>query len=359
MQSLKQSQSSESGKFGGIKKNLSNPRYLLPVMAVLVVLVFLAFRSNSEDRMHIFYRVILDTSVELQISASSSAKAELVRDDVFAEMERLEELFSRSISGSEVSAINNSAGKGPISVDQEVFYVTMQALHYSEISNGAFDPTVAPLIDLWGFLGQEYRLPAPEEIEGVLPLVDYRLVEFNDNNSELYLPKEEMALELGGIAKGYIIDRALAVIRNAGIESAFVNVGGDIGMIGVKPDGNLWRIGIRNPRNDSNVIAVLPAFDGAVVTSGDYERVFEVDGKSYHHILDPNDGMPAGVLSSVTIAAETAIAADALSTAVFVMGPVEGMELIENLPGVECIIITPGLEILVSSGLQELAELNP
>lgn len=356
---MKEPESSETGKSGSIKINMSNPKYLLLVMAALILVIYLVFRSNPGDQMHTFYRVLLDTSVELQISASSSTEAELLRDDVFAEMERLEELFSRSLSGSEVSEVNSRAGKGPVSVDQEVFYVTVQALNYSEISNGAFDPTVAPLIDLWGFLGQDYRLPAPEEIDRVLPLVDYRLVEFDDESLELYLPKEVMALELGGIAKGYIIDRALAVLRNAGVENAFVNVGGDIGMIGVKPDGNPWRIGIRNPRNDSNIIAVLPAFDGAVVTSGDYERVFEVDGITYHHILDPKDGMPARVLASVTIAAETAIAADALSTAVFVMGPVEGMILIENLPGVEGILITPDLEIIVSSGLQEQAELNP
>lgn len=356
---MKEPESSDTGKPGSTKINLSSPKYLFLVMAALLLVIYLVLRSNTGDQMHTFYRVILDTSVELQISASSSAEAELIRDNVFAEMERLEKLFSRSLSGSEVNAVNLRAGQGPVSVDQEVFYVTVQALNYSEISNGAFDPTVAPLIDLWGFLGQDYRLPAPEEIERLLPLIDYRLVEYNDESLELYLPEEAMALELGGIAKGYIIDRALAVIKNAGVENAFVNVGGDIGMIGVKPDGNPWRIGIRNPRNDSNIIAVLPAFNGAVVTSGDYERVFEVDGETYHHILDPKDGMPARVLSSVTIAAETAIAADALSTAVFVMGPVEGMILIESLPGVEGILITPDFEIIVSSGLQERAELNP
>lgn len=356
---MKLPENSDAGKSGSNKLNLSSPKYLFLVMAALLLVIYLAFRSNSADQMHTYYRVMLDTSVELQISASTSAEAELIRDDVFAEMERLEELFSRSLSGSEVSAINARAGQGFIAVDPEVFYVTTQALNYSEISKGAFDPTVAPLIDLWGFMGQDYRLPAPEEIKRVMPLIDYRLVEYNDESLELYLPKEAMALELGGIAKGYIIDRALAVIRNAGIENAFVNVGGDIGMIGVKPDGNLWRIGIRNPRKDSNIIAVLPALDCAVVTSGDYERVFEVEGKTYHHILDPKDGMPARVLASVTIAAETAIAADALSTAVFVMGPVEGLILIESLPGVEGILITPDLEIIVSSGLQERAELNP
>jgi FAD:protein FMN transferase len=356
---LKEPESSNTGKHGRNKINLSSPKYLLLVMAALLLVVFLVFRSNPGDNVYTFYRVILDTSVELQISASSTAEAELVRDDVFAEMERLEELFSRSLSASDVSVINSRSGQDPVTVDREVFYVTVQALNYSEISNGAFDPTVAPLIDLWGFIGQDYRLPAPEEIERLLPLVDYRLVEYDDESLEIYLPKEAMALELGGIAKGYIIDRALAVIGDRGVENAFVNVGGDIGMIGVKPDGNPWRIGIRNPRNDTNIIAVLPAFDGAVVTSGDYERVFEVDGKTYHHILDPKDGMPARVLASVTIAADTAIAADALSTAVFVMGPVEGMSLIESLPGVEGILITPDLEIIVSSGLHERAELNP
>lgn len=356
---MNDSENSETGKSKSLKNYLSNPKYLFLLMAALILVIFLVLRSSPGDQMHTFYRVMLDTAVELQFSASSSAEAELIRDDVFAEMERLEALFSRSLFGSDVSAINNYAGQRPVTVSEEVFYVTTQALYFSEISNGAFDLTVAPLIDLWGFLGQDYRLPAPEEIETVLPLVNYGLVEYDTEELQIYLPNEKMALELGGIAKGYIIDRALAVLRDAGVESAFINVGGDIGIIGVKPDGDPWRIGVRNPRDDNNIIAVLPAFEGAVVTSGDYERVFEVDGITYHHILDPKDGMPTRLLASVTIVAETAITADALSTAIFVMGPVEGIALIEKLSGVEGILVTPNLEIVVSSGLQELAEINP
>lgn len=333
--------------------------YVIPVLILVAIFFYLFLQHNFSGKLDVSYRTTMDTSVELRFVSGSRKESGQIRDAVFAEIERLEELFSRSISASEISQINSSAGLRPVPVSPEVIFVTEKAIAYAKMSSGAFDPTIAPLIDLWGFLGQVYRVPERAELEKVLPLIDYTLVEINAANATVYLPVRGMSLELGGIAKGFIVDQALQVLKKAGVEQAFINAGGDIGLIGTKPDGSPWRIGVRHPREENEIIAVLPAIGGAVVTSGDYERSFPVAGISYHHILDPASGMPSGELASVTIVAATVIEADALSTAVFVLGPVKGMALVEQLPGVEGILITPDLDILISSGLDGIVELHP
>jgi len=307
-----------------------------------------------------YHHVTMDTMVELRFQSDSRRAAEEIRDQVFAEIERLEKLFSRTIEESDVVAVNRQAGRSEVAVSPEVFYVVEQSLYYAGLSEGAFDPTVAPLVDLWGFMDDaEQRVPEQDEISRALNLVDYRLVEILPAKNEIFLPVENMALELGGIAKGYIVDRTLEVLDEAGVEHAFVNAGGDIGLIGTRPDGEPWRIGVRNPRLEQELIAIIPGEDMAVVTSGDYERTFEKDGVKYHHILDPESGKPARYLAGVTITAPTALKADVLSTAVFVLGPEKGMELIESLGEVEGILITPELDIYVSSGLEDAAEIKP
>jgi len=341
------------------RRKLTGPYLIIPVLVLFVLFLYLFFQNNSSGRLEVSYRTTMDTSVELRFVPGSNKEFVQVREAVFTEIERLEELFSRSISGSEISQINNSAGRRPVSVSPEVIFVTEKAIYYASLSSGAFDPTIAPLIDLWGFLGQNYRLPGITEIEETLPLVDYTLLEIDSSRSTIYLPREGMSLELGGIAKGYIVDQALQVLIRAGIEHAFINAGGDIGLIGAKPDGSPWRIGVRHPRKENEIIAVLPAIGGAVVTSGDYQRTFEEDSISYHHILKPETGMPSRELVSVTILAPTATEADALSTAVFVLGPARGMALIESMPLVEGVLITPDLKLLVSSGLEGIIEIQP
>jgi thiamine biosynthesis lipoprotein len=201
-------------------------------------------------------------------------------------------------------------------------------------------------------------VPEPVEIEAAAALVDYSLMENDYAAGKVFLPSSGMALDLGGIAKGYIVDRGLELLARSGIGHALLNAGGDIGILGPKPDGSPWRIGVKHPRRDDELIAVISWLKkGAVVTSGDYERFFEEDGERYHHILDPRTGYPARNLLSATVVAPTAIEADALSTALFVMGPQRGLELVESLPGVEAILVTPQLELLISSGLQDCVEL--
>jgi FAD:protein FMN transferase len=332
---------------------------ILPLILVSAFFLYLYFQGRPAGNLFQYFRVTMDTSVELQLSAGSKKEAEELKDLVYGEMERLELLFSRSIAGSDVSRINRAAGSEPVKVSEEVFHVTGRALYYAGISGGAFDPTIAPVIDLWGFLGQEYMVPDRGELEDILPYVDFSLLDLGPEDQTIYLPLPEMSIELGGIAKGFIIDQAVQVLINSGVRYAFINAGGDIALIGTRPDGSPWQIGVRHPREANKIIAVIPVVGAAVVTSGDYERSFTRDGVSYHHIIDPETGMPARSLVSVTIIAESAMEADALSTTVFILGPVEGMDLIEQLPGVEGILITPEMEILVSGGLLESVELHP
>ncbi|HSW35367.1 MAG TPA: FAD:protein FMN transferase [Candidatus Limnocylindrales bacterium] len=340
-------------------RKVFNVRYIILVAALILPFVFL-FYPRTADPANIFtyHYMLMDTTVEIRFQAVDSRSAEEIKDKVIGEMERLENLFSRTIKDSEISSINNSAGLRPVQVSTEVLHVVEKSLSYAQLSGGAFDPTVAPLVDLWGFLGQEFRVPTAHEIETALTLVDYQLVEVDATAETVYLPLAGMSLELGGIAKGYIIDRALAVLVQAGVQDAFLNAGGDIGLLGSRPDGSPWRIGVRHPRDNREIVAVVPVRDKAVTTSGDYQRFFEENNIRYHHLLDPFTGLPARSLASVTIIAPTALESDALSTAVFILGPEEGMALIERLPNVEAILVTPDLEILISSGLEGVAQLH-
>lgn len=325
---------------------------IVPLLIILGLLGLTVYQGFGDHDLHQAYKMTMDTSVELRFSPGSMP-AEQLEEEVFAEIGRLEKLFSRTVEDSDVSRVNTAAGLNPVKVSPEVLYVTEQAVSYAELSEGSFDPTIAPLIDLWGFLGQDYRVPEQEELERAISFVDYTVLEIDRDSEALFLPRKQMGLELGGIAKGFIVDRAMEVLKQADVKHAFINAGGDIGLIGSKPDGEPWRIGITNPGETDQIIAVLSIKDSSVVTSGDYERSFEVAGEKYHHILDPETGMPADELASVTIAADTALLADVLSTAVFVLGPQKGLQLIEDLTEAEGVLITPDLEILVSSGLED------
>ncbi len=330
---------------------------IVPLLLILGLVGFTIYQGFRDNDMHQAYKMMMDTSVEMQFGPGS-VPADQLEEEIFTEIGRLEKLFSRSLDDSDVSKVNAAAGINNIQVSPEVLFVTEQALDYAELTGGSFDPTIAPLVDLWGFLGQEYSVPEAEELERVIPYVDYTALEIDRDSEKLFLPRSQMGLELGGIAKGFIVDRAMDVLKEAGVEHAFINVGGDISLLGANPDGEPWRIGITNPREPDQIIAVLSLKDCAVVTSGDYERSFEEDGGKYHHILDPETGMPAGELASVTVVANTALDADALSTAVFVLGPLRGLALLEDLPDAEGVLITPELEIMVSSGLEGKIEID-
>lgn len=277
-----------------------------------------------------------------------------VLDRVFDRIEEIQWRMTINESDSEVSLVNAAAGDHAVRVSPDTFEVIQIGLEYARRTNGAFDPTIGPLVKLWNIGSAAERVPTESEIEDVLPRIDYTLVELNPDNFEVYLPLPGMVLDLGGIAKGYAVDEAARILQEAGIEHALVDFGGDVYTIGTRTNGNRWRIGIQDPVNTARgrFVGILEQSGRSVVSSGDYERFFVENEVRYHHILDPDTGYPTrNGLVSVTIQAPNAMTSDAISTGAFVMGLDAGMALVESLPDTEGVFVTEDKDVYLSSGL--------
>jgi len=253
-------------------------------------------------------------------------------DELFARLHEIDETFSVTIDSSEISEINKAAGERSVSVSSDTAYVVRSALAFAELTGGAFDPTVGPLVKIWGINTDHARVPEKSEIDAVLPLINWRDVSVADDNTVM-LKRRGMALDLGGIVKGYAADELTKILKARKVRRAIVDLGGNIFVYGKKKDGSPWRVGIKDPNDPEGVPAiVLNVANSTIVTSGVYERFFTENGVRYHHILDAKTGYPAssGLLSS-TIVCESSMAADALSTSVFVLGKESGMELLHRI----------------------------
>ncbi len=272
---------------------------------------------------------------------------------VFAEFDRLDALLSVWKPGSDVLRINAAAAATPVQVSAETIEVLQAAQTISGWTSGKFDITFGALSDVWKFdHDQDDRVPTGEQIAARLPLIDYRAVVIDPQARTAFITRAGARIHLGGIGKGYAVDRAVVMLRAHGLRDFMVQFGGDLYVAGQAGD-RPWRLGINDPRGAANdSFAAVEVRDATFSTSGDYERFFVQDGTRYHHILDPDTGQPARGCRSVTIVANSAMLADGLSTGVFVLGPLEGMMLVERLPDVEGVIVTADNEVLVSSGLQ-------
>jgi len=275
-------------------------------------------------------------------------------DRVFDEFASLERLMSTWVDASDVSRVNHSAGVQPVVVSAEVRDVMKTARQISEWTGGGFDVTFGALAGLWKFdHDQDNTLPDMQAVRARLPLIDYRAIQIDDAAGTVFLKRRGMSIHLGGIGKGYAVDRGAAILRGRGLNDFMIQSGGDIYVAGRK-DGRPWRLGIQDPRGPANTIfAELDLSDGTFSTSGDYERFFMKDGTRYHHILNPATGAPARGARSVTVVTDRAVIADGLSTGTFIMGADAGMKLIERLPGVEGVIVSDRNEVLISSGLRD------
>lgn len=298
-------------------------------------------------------RVAMGSEVRLTAWTADEAGAESAFTAAFAEFDRLESLMSVWRAGSDVLRVNAAAGEHAVAAGPEVREVLHLAQRVGDWTGGKFDVTFGALSDLWRFdHDQDNRIPDVEDVRRRLPLVDYQAVEVNDQAGTVFLKRKGMRLHLGGIGKGYAIDHAAQILRERGIGDFMIQAGGDLYVAGRRGD-RPWRVGIHNPRGAADqTFAVIDLTNSTFSTSGDYERFFIKDGRRYHHILDPDLGEPASGSRSVTIVAASAALADALSTGVFVLGPEEGMPLIERLPDVEGVMVTASNEVLVSSGLR-------
>ena len=291
---------------------------------------------------------------ELHLTAwtADEENATAAFEAVFAEFNRLDAMMSVWREGSDIVRLNANAGIAPVPVSRETREILLDAKRISEWTAGKFDVTFGALSGLWKFdQDLDGTIPARADVEAKLHLIDYRKLVVDEGKGTAFLTVKGMRAHLGGIGKGYAVDRAVAILRERGLHDFIVQSGGDSYVSGRR--GNRpWRLGIRDPRGPADrSFAALDLTEGALSTSGDYERFFMKDGRRYHHLIDPDLGEPARGTRSVTIVATRSTLADALSTGVFIGGPDRGMALIERLPGIEGVIVTEKNNVLVSSGL--------
>lgn len=298
-------------------------------------------------------QVAMGSQLRLAAWTADEAATLAAFDGVFREFERLEALLSVWRNGSDVLRLNAGAGETPIAVSDDTIEVLTAAKEAGDRTQGKFDITFGALADLWKFdHDQDNVIPDRRSVEARLPLVDYTQVQVDRAAGTAFISRRGARIHLGGIGKGYAIDRAIALLRERGLADFLIQSGGDLYVSG-RNDDRPWKLGIQDPRGaEGTSFATIEAANATVSTSGDSERFFIKDGTRYHHLLDPDRGEPARLCRSVTIVATRAILADALSTGVFILGPAAGMALVESMPGVEAVIVSAENAVTISSGLQ-------
>jgi len=318
-------------------------RRLLPLLPVLSLL-FLAPRAGSgaDERFFVRSRYLMGTEVEIKARGVDAGATQAAIGAAFDEIARLESLMTTWRDDSDVSRVNARAGRSPVEVRGEVIDVVEHALGVSRLTGGAFDITIEPILRLWRIDGdEEARLPAKKAIAAALHNVGYRHVIVDRTAKTVFLDQEGVKIGLGGVAKGYAVQRAMKVLEDRGVRSAIITAGGDMALLGADGD-RPWRVGVKDPRDPRNTIGWMDLEDTTVHTSGDYERFRIIDGKRYHHILSPFTGYPARRSRAATVVSRDGALGDALSTGVFVLGPREGLALIDSLGGVEALVVDPG-----------------
>ena len=310
-------------------------------LAVVVGFLFWQLRQKPAQYYESPNLLVMGTVAKMMAAPNKQGKVEDAFKDAMAELERIEAMMSDYREDSQLSEVNRSAFAGPVAVDDELFYVIAEAVRYSELSDGAFDVTVGPVVQLWRKAKASGVQPSEEEVGLAKIKIGWRNLILDGQTKTVQFKIEGMFIDLGGIAKGYAIDKAIQVLRSHGVPGGMVDVGGDIRCFGKPPRAAThWYIGLQDPRQEGTTTLKLQVNDMAVATSGDYRRFVMIDGQRYSHIIDPQKAESAKDLSSVSIIAPTAIQADALATAVSVMGYKKGLELIESLENVEAITIS-------------------
>ena len=277
-------------------------------------------------------------------------------DEAFARLRTIEDRMSVNKEGTEVSKINEMAGKEAVQVSSDTFYVISKAIEYAKITNGAFDPSVGPLVKLWNIGEGGEKVPPSKDILSAKALVDWRNVVLDASTNKVLLKKQGMRLDLGAIAKGYAADEVEKILTRAKVKAAVIDLGGNVFVYGTKKDKTPWRVGIQNPESErGDYLGIVEGPQMTVVTSGIYERYFIENGKRYHHIMDTKTGFPVdNGLLSVSIIGQSSIDADALSTSLFALGIEKGMELLKQFPYTYAIFIDKYKKIYLSPGAEKV-----
>ena len=304
----------------------------------LIVLTGLASGLSAQA---IFNRTLklMGSRFDITVVAMDSIKADQYIDLAVQEISRIEKLISSWDPASETSRINRNAGIEPVRVDKELFDLIKRSLAISRLTDGAFDITYASMDKIWKFDGSMTEMPTVEAIRNSVSRVGFGKIVLDESNFTVFLPEAGMKIGFGAIGKGYAADKAKKMLMDYGVQAGIINASGDMNTWGNQPDDEDWKVAITNPMDKGKAFGLVPVRQGAVVTSGDYEKYVEFNGIRYTHIIDPKTGYPAhGVISS-TVFAPSAELADALATSLFVMGVDVGIARINQLPNVECILI--------------------
>ena len=334
----------------------------LAVVLAIAVLYGLIFDRTREYAGEEF---LMDTLVSIKVYGTDLEHLKQVTGKAFAEIRRIEGLTDRfaepgtpAYAASDVCRINEQAGKKQVTVSDDIFAMLELSQKYYTLTKGAFDVTIGPLMDIWGFGNPDPKVPGTEILKSALLLVNNKDMVLDKQNQTVFLKRPGMVIDLGGIAKGYATQKAAEILAEDGIDGALINAGGNIRVLGRKDKKTPWKIGIQDPRDASRLIGILDLEDASCVTSGDYNRYFLVEQIRYHHIISPVTGYPAGENISVTVITKDAAVADILSTALFILNPQEALRLAEELQDTEVFIVTSAKQILHSAGLKDKVEVR-
>ena len=323
--------------------------------SILIYIIFLSlsipYDSNSQS-IYSKNALLMGSDFEITIVEKKESHANYLLDLAIKEISRIEKLISSWDKSSQTAQINLNAGIKPIKVDKELFDLISRSLKVSRLSQGAFDISYASLDKVWYFDKEMLKIPSEEEIKKSVLKVGFGDIVLNKKNQTIFLKNKGMKIGFGAIGKGYAADMAKLILLKNNVKSGIINASGDLTAWGGKPSGEDWMVAIVNPLNKDKIFSWLPIKNKAVVTSGNYEKFINFNGKLYSHIIDPRTGYPSEGILSVTIFAEKAELADALATSVYVLGEEIGMNLINQLKGIDCIIVNDKNKIIKSKNIE-------
>lgn len=294
----------------------------------------------------------MGSNFEITVVAKNENIANNFINDAINEIIRIEKLISSWDKNSQTSEINSNAGLKPVKIDYELFHLIERSIHISKMTDGAFDISFASIDKIWDFNKKMSKIPSEEDIKKSIEKIGYQNIILKKQDTTVYLAKKGMKIGFGAIGKGYAADKAKKLLQNKGVKSGIINASGDINAWGKQPNGAYWMVAITNPLNKMKAYSWLPVKNSAVVTSGNYEKFITLDGIKFSHIINPLTGYPVKGIVSVTVFANSAELADALATSVFVMGVNVGLNFINQLEGIECIIVDDKNDLHTSKNIE-------
>lgn len=320
-------------------------------MKKIILLLLISSISSYGQIVYKKKLALIGSPFEITVIAKDTIEGNEYVNLAVGEVKRIENLISDWIPTTQISQVNQNSGIKPIKVDDEVFNLVERALKISKITHGAFDISYASMDKIWKFDGSMKEMPTPEAIKKSVERIGYQKIVLDKQKSTIFLKDAGMKLGLGGIGQGYIADKIKDLLQSKGCTSGIVNVSGDINTWGKQPNGKPWTVAIVNPMNKNKVFATFPLEDSAVETSGSYEKYVTFNGIRYSHIIDPRTGYPATGIISVSVFAKQTEIADALATGIFVLGVEVGLDLVNQIKGIECVIVDDKGKIHTSKGI--------